>query len=75
MGRHRERRRIRGGVLSVPGDPDAVRELFTLPPEEFVAARDRLAAELKEAGKADEAAEVKRLRRPSVVAWAVNVTS
>ena len=40
-----------------------------------MAARDRLAAELKEAGKADEAAEVKKLRRPSVVAWAVNVTS
>jgi hypothetical protein len=46
-----------------------------LPPEEFVAARDRLAAELKEAGKTDAAAEVKKLRRPSVVAWAVNVTS
>jgi hypothetical protein len=40
-----------------------------------VAARDRLAAELKDAGKADEAAEIKKLRRPSVVAWAVNVTS
>ena len=52
-----------------------VRELFTLPPEEFVAARDRMVGELKEAGKADQAAEVKKLRRPSVVAWAVNVTS
>jgi hypothetical protein len=40
-----------------------------------VAARDRLAGELKDAGRADEAAEVKKLRRPSVVAWAVNVTS
>jgi hypothetical protein len=40
-----------------------------------VAARDRLADELKDAGKADEAAEVKKLRRPSVVAWAVNLTS
>jgi hypothetical protein len=40
-----------------------------------VAARDRLAGELKDAGKADEAAEVKKLRRPSVVAWAVNLTS
>ena len=40
-----------------------------------MAARDRLAAELKEAGKTDAAAEVKKLRRPSVVAWAVNVTS
>jgi hypothetical protein len=40
-----------------------------------VSARDRLAGELKDAGKADEAAEVKKLRRPSVVAWAVNLTS
>jgi hypothetical protein len=40
-----------------------------------VEARDRLAGELKDAGKADEAAEVKKLRRPSVVAWAVNVTA
>jgi hypothetical protein len=46
-----------------------------LPPDEFVSARDRLAGELKDAGKADEAAEVKKLRRPSVVAWAVNLTS
>ncbi|MGI8615949.1 MAG: hypothetical protein ACR2L4_04080, partial [Actinomycetota bacterium] len=54
---------------------DAARELFALPPEEFVAARDRLAAELKDAGKTDEAAEVKKLRRPSIVAWAVNAAS
>ena len=40
-----------------------------------MSARDRLAGELKDAGKADEAAEVKKLRRPSVVAWAVNLTS
>jgi hypothetical protein len=46
-----------------------------LPPDEFVSARDRLVGELKDAGKADEAAEVKKLRRPSVVAWAVNLTS
>lgn len=46
-----------------------------MPPEEFIAARDRLAGDLKDAGKADEAAEVKKLRRPSVVAWAVNAAS
>jgi hypothetical protein len=34
-----------------------------------------LAGELRDAGKADEAAEVKKLRRPSIVAWAVNVVS
>ncbi|MGH2679385.1 MAG: hypothetical protein ACRDG8_02700 [Actinomycetota bacterium] len=46
-----------------------------MPPEEFVAARDRVAGELKDAGKADEAARVKKLRRPSVVAWAVNAAA
>jgi len=54
---------------------EPARELFALPPEEFIAARDRLAAELKDAGKADEATEVKKLRRPSIVAWAVNAAS
>jgi hypothetical protein len=34
-----------------------------------------LAGELKDAGKAEEAAEVKKLRRPSTVAWAVNAAS
>ncbi|HWL91275.1 MAG TPA: hypothetical protein VNP90_07905 [Actinomycetota bacterium] len=55
--------------------PEVARGLFALPPEDFVAARDRLAAELKDAGKTDEAAEVKKLRRPSIVAWAVNAAS
>jgi len=54
---------------------EQARELYALPPEEFIAARDRLAAELKDAGKADEATEVKKLRRPSIVAWAVNAAS
>jgi len=34
-----------------------------------------VATELKEAGRTDEAAEVKKLRRPSIVAWAVNAAS
>ena len=75
MGRRRHRRRIRRGVLSTRGFTDASRDLFALPPEEFVAARDRLAAELKDAGSTDAAAEVKKLRRPSIVAWAVNTAS
>lgn len=40
-----------------------------------MAARDGLAEELKTAGRTEEAAEVKKLRRPSLVAWALNVTS
>jgi hypothetical protein len=52
-----------------------VRGLYALPPEEFTAARDRLAADLKEAGEADRAAAVKKLRKPSIVAWAVNAVA
>src|SRR5687768_3211382 len=46
--------------------------LFQLPPAEFTAARNALAAKLKKAGKTDEADAVKALARPQVSAWAVN---
>jgi hypothetical protein len=42
-----------------------VDDLYALPPSEFTAARDALAKELK-------SPEVKKLRRPTVGAWAVN---
>jgi hypothetical protein len=47
-------------------------ELFGLPPEEFVAARDDLARRLRREGDADAAKRVKTLRRPPLSAWAVN---
>jgi hypothetical protein len=47
-------------------------ELFGLPPEEFVAARDELARRLRREGEAEAAKRVKALRRPSLSAWAVN---
>lgn len=50
----------------------APEDLYGLPLEEFTPARDALAKELKAAGQKDEAAEVKRLRKPSVAAWALN---
>jgi hypothetical protein len=50
-----------------PGD-----ELFGLPPEEFVAARDELARRLRREGDAEAAKWVKALRRPPLSAWAVN---
>jgi hypothetical protein len=46
--------------------------LYGLPLDEFTPARDRLAAELREQGDRDAAARVKKFRRPSVSAWAVN---
>jgi hypothetical protein len=51
--------------------PD-VDELYALPLDDFVAARDRLARELREEGDRDGANTVKQLRKPSRVAWAVN---
>ncbi len=53
------------------GLDDRIDELYAMPPEEFIAARNALATELKAAGD-ERAAEVKALRRPSVAAWAVN---
>jgi hypothetical protein len=50
---------------------DELDALFALPPEEFTAARDRLA---KATEDRDAAKAVKALRRPTVAAWAVNQT-
>jgi hypothetical protein len=53
----------------VSEDPD---ELYGLPMDEFVPARNALARELRNAGRREEATEVGALRKPSVAAWAVN---
>jgi hypothetical protein len=47
-------------------------ELYALRPEEFVAARDRLAATLRTQGDRATAAKVKAMRRPTLSTWAVN---
>lgn len=44
-------------------------ELADVPPEEFVAARDELAKRLKAEGNTDEAAKVKKIRKPTVTQW------
>lgn len=54
---------------SVEPDIDA---LYELPPEQFIAARDRLFKQLREDGRSADAQRVKSLRRPTVPAWAVN---
>mgnify|MGYP006273373819 CR=1 FL=1 len=46
--------------------------LFRLPLEEFTAARNALATELKRAGRAEEATRVKALPKPSISAWGAN---
>ena len=50
----------------------AVDALYASDPDGFVAARDRLAAELRREGRRDEARQVARLRRPNLAAWAVD---
>jgi hypothetical protein len=58
---------------AAPDDLDArIDELYAGAPEDFVAARDRLAKDLKASGDADSAKSVKALRRPTVAAWALN---
>ena len=54
---------------------DPVDDLYSLPPAEFTAARDALAKRLRAEGDKDAAAEVKKLRRPTVGAWAVNTVA
>ncbi|MBV9682610.1 MAG: hypothetical protein JO046_12515 [Solirubrobacterales bacterium] len=49
-----------------------VDELYGLPLDEFVPARNALARELRNSGRREDAAEVAALRKPSVAAWAVN---
>jgi hypothetical protein len=49
-----------------------VDRLYRLPPDEFVAARDELARQLRTSGAREQAAEIKALRRPSIAAWALN---
>ncbi|MFC7344332.1 hypothetical protein [Saccharopolyspora griseoalba] len=51
------------------GLDDVARELYTADPAEFVAARDRAAGE---AG-GQLAREIKKLRKPTLAAWAVNL--
>jgi hypothetical protein len=51
---------------------DRIRDLYRGAPEDFVRARDALAKDLREADRAEEAAAVKALRKPTVVAWALD---
>jgi hypothetical protein len=53
--------------------PELVEELYGAPPEEFIARRDARAKELRSGGDRALADAVKKLRRPSVSAAAVNL--
>jgi hypothetical protein len=52
---------------------EIVRELYVLPPADFVAARNDLVRQARAAGSPDIAERLRRLRRPTRSAWLVNV--
>ena len=51
---------------------DEVERLLGLPLDEFTSARNEAAKRLRKEGRADEAAEVAELRKPTAAVWAVN---
>jgi len=51
---------------------EGIDELFALPPDGFTSARDELARRLAKGGDRAAAAAVKSLRKPTLVAWALN---
>jgi hypothetical protein len=51
---------------------EAIDRLYAVPLADFTSERGRIVKELREEGKRDEAAEVGKLRKPTVAAWAVN---
>ncbi|MGH9119318.1 MAG: hypothetical protein ACRD0A_16000, partial [Acidimicrobiales bacterium] len=54
------------------GLDERIAGLYLLPPDEFVTARTALVKELRSAGEREAAGAVAKLRKPTVVAWALN---
>src|SRR5215217_7480505 len=52
---------------------DIVRELYVLPPTDFVAARNDLVRQARAAGSREIAERLQQLRRPTRSAWLVNL--
>jgi hypothetical protein len=52
---------------------EIVRELYVLPPTDFVTARNELVRQARAAGSKDVAERLQRLRRPTRSAWLVNL--
>ncbi|MDO5503357.1 MAG: hypothetical protein Q4G67_09325 [Actinomycetia bacterium] len=50
----------------------AAQRLYGVPPEEFIAARKAEVSHAKDDGQKEAAAEIGRLRKPDVAAWALN---
>src|SRR3712207_8302046 len=52
---------------------EIVRDLYVLPPTDFVAARNELVRQARAAGSREIAERLQRLRRPTRSAWLVNL--
>jgi hypothetical protein len=52
---------------------EIVRELYVLPPDDFVAARNELVRQARAAGSRDVAEQLQQLRRPTRSAWLINL--
>jgi hypothetical protein len=59
-------------LASVPDLDRELDALYDLPLEEFTKARNSLVARLRKAHQSEAAAEVRALKKPTVVAWAAN---
>ncbi|WP_433129418.1 hypothetical protein ACQPWW_04545 [Micromonospora sp. CA-240977] len=58
----------------MPGpSAELVQQLYRIPPDRFVAARDAAVADARRAGDQATARQLARLRRPTVAAWLVNL--
>jgi DNA repair exonuclease SbcCD ATPase subunit len=51
---------------------EEIDRLFEVSPEDFVSERDRVSRSLKDGGQGELAAEVKKLRKPTLPAWTIN---
>ena len=58
--------------MSDPFTAPGADDLYALDPAEFTEARNTLATEVKKSGDRETAEQIKRLSKPTVVAWAVN---
>jgi hypothetical protein len=61
-----------GGGVDEQAEQGTIDDLYRLPPDEFVAARDAAARQLRSAGDRAAADRVRALRKPTVAAWALN---
>ncbi len=65
-----------GADTEPPDDLEpAIGAIYGGPLDEFVAARDGLARELRAAGRRDDAAAVRKLAKPRRVAWALDAAA